>query len=210
LWAGLYQMSNRFDFTLIDASFGGGMLVCVKAVVLLLVVMVGCGRGGNNATAEAKISNPSDPNTVVIEKVIRGELKKPTGELTKADFDKINWLVLEHCQLTNVDDLKNLKQLTKLSLGYNKLTDVKGLETLTQLTSLYLDENSLNDVKGLEKLTQLTRLSLWHNELTDVKGLEKLTQLIELGLGGNQLTIAQIAELQKALPKCKIYHDAKK
>jgi len=38
-----------------------------------------------------------------------------------------------------------------------------------------------------------------------VKGLEKLTQLTELNLKDNSgLTKAQIAELQKALPKCKI------
>jgi len=38
-----------------------------------------------------------------------------------------------------------------------------------------------------------------------VKGLEKLTQLENLLLKGNPaLTKAQIAELQKALPKCEI------
>jgi hypothetical protein len=37
------------------------------------------------------------------------------------------------------------------------------------------------------------------------KGLEKLTELQELHLQNNpDLTKAQIAELQKALPKCKI------
>jgi len=43
------------------------------------------------------------------------------------------------------------------------------------------------------------------------KGLEKLTQSEELALADNpDLTKAQIAELQKALPKCKILHNAKK
>jgi hypothetical protein len=38
-----------------------------------------------------------------------------------------------------------------------------------------------------------------------MKGLEKLTQLKYLELDNNpDLTKAQIAELQKALPKCKI------
>jgi len=59
----------------------------------------------------------------------------------------------------------------------------------------------------LENLTKLTSLWLDHNQLTnvDVKGLEKLTQLEELELNNNpDLTKAQIDELQKALPKCKI------
>ena len=76
---------------------------------------------------------------------------------------------------------------------------------------LVLDNNQLTDMKGLEKLTQFKNLSLNDNQLTDVEGLEKLTQLTYLELDNNpDLTKAQIAELQKALPKCKISHNAKK
>ena len=84
------------------------------------------------------IANP------VIEKAIREELEKPTGELTKADLEKV----------------------TGLDLGRNQLTDVKGLKKLMKLETLYLKDNP-------------------------------------------DLTKAQIAELQKALPKCKIEHNAK-
>ena len=49
------------------------------------------------------------------------------------------------------------------------------------------------------------------NQLSDVKGLEKLMQLTEMELDDNpDLTIAQIAELQKALPKCLISSNPKK
>jgi hypothetical protein len=49
------------------------------------------------------------------------------------------------------------------------------------------------------------------NRLTDVRGLEKLTQLETLFLLGNQsLTKAQIDQLKKALPKCKIYSNPTK
>ena len=100
----------------------------------------------------------------VIEKAIRKAANKPTGELTKADYEKV--------------------------------------------TELYLDGNQLTNVKGLEKLTKLEELDLGGNQLTNVKGLEKLTELKELNLERNpDLTKAQIAELQKALPKCTIYRD---
>ena len=103
----------------------------------------------------------------VIEAAIRKSLKKPTGELTKADLEKVR--------------------------------------------ELYLVDDQLTDVKGLEKLTQLTHLNLAANKLTDVKGLEKLDQLKVLFLDGNPaLTKAQIDELKKALPDCKIEHNAKK
>ena len=69
----------------------------------------------------------------VIEAAIRKAAKKPEGELTKADFEKVKAVVLNDRQLT----------------------DVKGLEKLTNLKVLYLSRNKLTDVKGLEKLAQL-------------------------------------------------------
>jgi Leucine-rich repeat (LRR) protein len=150
----------------------------------------------------------------VIENVIRGPLglrKHPLAELTKADYEKLTTLRLGKNQLTDVKSLEKLTQLRILLLDRNQLTDVNGLEKLTKLTGLNLANNQLTDVKGLEKLTQLKALSLVNNQLTDVKGLEKLTRLTDLRLGNNpDLTKAQIAELQKALPKCKIISNPKK
>ncbi len=62
------------------------------------------------------------------------------------------------------------------------------------------------------KLTQLMLLNLAGNKLMDVpKGLEKLTKLEYLNLIENpDLTKAQIDELKKALPKCRIESNPKK
>jgi len=80
------------------------------------------------------------------------------------------------------------------------------------LETLSLNDNKLTEVpKGLEKLTQLKDLYLTDNKLTDVTGLEKLTQLTSLNLQRNpDLTKAQIDELQKSLPKCRIFSNPKK
>ena len=147
---------------------------------------------------------PVKPNPI-IEAAIRKKLKKPEGELTKADYEKVTTLKLTDKQLTYVKGLEKFTQLDHLFLGKNQLTDVKGLEKLTQLKTLNLVGNQLTDVKGLEKLTKLKILHLNRNQLTDVKGLEKLTQLKELSLRDNPaLTKAKIDELQKALPNCEI------
>ena len=127
----------------------------------------------------------------VIEAAIRKSLKKPTGELTKADLEKVTFL--------------------DFSFNQHQLTDVQGLEKLTKLKRLVLEVNQLTNVKGLENLTQLKELYLRDNKLTDVTGLENLTQLTLLSLHSNpDLTKAQVAELQKALPKCKILSNPKK
>ena len=159
--------------------------------------------------AVAWVSDPNDPNNVTIEAAIRKSLKdigaSPTGELTQADLEKVTELELDRKQLTSVKGLEKLTQLESLHLPHNKLTDMKGLENLTQLKELPLDDNQLTDVKGLEKLTQLEGLWLPRNQLTDLKGLKKLTRLTELDLIDNpDLTKAQIIELQRALPNCKI------
>ena len=85
------------------------------AVLLALVLGLGCGKKPESpmVVPNKLIANPT------VEKAIRKSLKKPTGELTKADLEKV----------------------TALNFRFNQLTDVKGLENLTQLKELFLDDN---------------------------------------------------------------------
>ena len=156
------------------------MKIILTVLICLCVPLMGADKKPLTKEESAK----------VIEAAIRKAAKKPTGELTKVDYEKV----------------------TTLYLGGNQLTDVKGLEKLIKLKDLHLDDNNLTNMpKGLENLTQLQELNLLDNKLTDVKGLEKLTQLMRLYLLNNpDLTKAQIAELKKALPKCGIYSNPTK
>ena len=121
------------------------------ALLAVLLCIGGCGESeAEKATIvkdaaeakeaiEAKAAALAKESAKAIEAAIRKAAKKPTGELTKADLEKI----------------------TSLDLGDNQLTDVKGLEKLTQLTELYLYWNQLAEVpKELEKLDQLRTLYL--------------------------------------------------
>ena len=188
----------------------------IITIGVLCVVALGLGywsgpfKKDSGQRAEVVAPLPVRPNPI-IEKAIREELEKPTDELTKADLEKVTMLQLDDKQLTSVKGLENLTQLRTLFLYKNQLTSVKVLEKLTRLEALTLHENRLTSVKGLEKLTKLKKLHLSYNQLTDVKGLERLTQLTRLSLTNNpDLTKAQIDELQKALPNCKIISNPKK
>jgi len=112
----------------------------MKQLLLICAVVM-----GQSVLAADKKPLTKEESAKVIEAAIRKAAKKPTGELTKADYEKV--------------------------------------------TDLSFQNNQLTDVKGLEKLTQLEKLILYVNP---------------------DLTKAQIEQLQKALPKCKITHDAKK
>ena len=97
----------------------------------------------------------------IVEKAIRKSLKKPTGELTEADLEKVTGLDLYNNQLTDVKDLEKLPQLKALDLSSNKLTSVNGLEKLTQLTMLNLEDNpdlAKAQIAGLKKALPKCRI----------------------------------------------------
>ncbi len=170
------------------------------AVLLALVLGVGCGGGKKEATLKTEpkgVKKKTEPTKAVpvkiadpiVEKAVRSQLKKPEGELTKVDLEKVTLLSLHDNQLTEVPNgLEKLTKLKSLDLRFNKLTDIKGLEKLGQLKRLYLGDNRLTNIKGLEKLAKLEDLHLYNYQLTDVTSLEKLTQLRALDLDHNQLT----------------------
>jgi hypothetical protein len=58
-----------------------------------------------------------------IEAAIRSKLKKPKGELTKADYGKVTRLRLNDNRLTAVKGLEKLTQLKELSTLYDAWSD---------------------------------------------------------------------------------------
>ena len=164
---GPYRL-NEIQARLEDAHFDGTELACYEGLDEWVAVkdVVGDGREGEGNIVATTDDDKSSADA--FEYAIRETLKKPEGELTKADLEK----------------------LTYLTLHRNRLTELpKSLEELTQLTHLWLNSNQLTNVNGLEKLTRLKVLCLDYNPA---------------------LTKAQIAELQKALPKCEIRHNVTK
>ena len=53
---------------------------------------------------------------------------------------------------------------------------------------------------------------MYYTQITDagLKDIAKMQQLTEINLSDTKITKAGAAELQKALPKCNIYSNAKK
>ena len=152
-------------------------------VLLLVVMMVGCAA----PLIDYGKNNPKA--AAAIESEIRSQLKKSTGKLTKAD----------------------LKKVFGLDLRDQQISDVSALAALKQLKTLHIYENQIKDVSALAGLKQLERLNLRNNLISDVSALAGLKRLESLNLQSNpDLTKAQIAELQKVLPKCDIYSNPTK
>ena len=114
--------------------------------------------------------------------------KKETAKIIEAAIRKE--LNKPKGELTKAD----LEKVTRLDLSFTKITDA-----------------SLNE---LAKLNNLAELGLAGTQITDTgfkkKKLTKLKKLSWLGLKDTKVTKADVAELKKALPKCKIIHNAPK
>jgi hypothetical protein len=123
-------------------------------------------------------------------------------------------LHLERAKITDISPLNGIVKLEYLILSYNKVP----LDQLTQflknmhrLQVLGLAGYEISDLSFLTQLNQvIIAVDLSANKITDLTPLAGLTHLQEINLNDNpKLTKAEIDKLQKALPKCKIHHNAK-
>ena len=128
--------------------------------------------------------------------------------LTSLSFLDLDSTLLTDAGLKHLNGLANLRTL---NLARTQLTDegMVHLKGLANLHTLKLSDIKLTDagLVHLNGLTNLQALSFRHTQLTDaglvhLKGLAKLQTL---DLVGTKITDAGVADLQKALPDCKIY-----
>lgn len=119
---------------------------------------------------------------------------------------------------TQVDDaglahLKNCKSLMLLRLSWTQVSDagLAHIKDCKNLTHLYLDKTQVSDVglahfKDFKNLKELT-LSETQVSDTGLRHLAGLKNLDSLDVLRTKATTAGVAELQKALPECKIDWD---
>ena len=120
----------------------------MKQILVMMMALAGCGKkhDGNTGVVNPNESSPkvvpaniADP---ILEKAIRKRLKKPKGELTKADMEKVIYLNLSDNKLTGVKGLENLTQLTQLNLQDNPdLTKAQIDELQKALPNCYILSN---------------------------------------------------------------------
>ena len=102
------------------------------------------------------------------------------------DLSELN---LDNNQISEIKGLENLINLEILSLENNKITEIKGIEKLSKLESLNLNSNRIKEIKDLNSLKNLKELLLWDNQITEIKNLQNLDNLKILGLSGNPVDV---------------------
>ena len=167
-----------------------------------------------------EIPAPQDPESCAYLKqatqLARLRIGGPT--LTDASLEhlkalpKLVALFLRNSPVTDAGllHIQQMPNLAELELAYTKITSA-GLPSLTQLkklTNLDLSYSPVSDA-GLESLAQLPKLSfldLSGTQITDagLPHLKNLRTLTNLQVHDTKMTLGGVAELQAALPKCKI------
>ena len=108
-------------------------------------------------------------------------------------------LYISGFESVDLTELRNAVQLKSLGVNYSdNITNLNGLAGLTNLTQLYLTGGQISDLRPLSALTNLTELDLHANQISDLQPLSDLTNLTELDLGNNQITsLAGLENLTK-------------
>lgn len=163
--------------------------------------------------APIQLTPPGDDKLIKddrLETLIREELEKPSGPLTKNDLlslrrifslrgeaiesleglqyaENLEMLQLADNRIRNLAPLMHLNKLTEIALSDNEIADLTPLQDMTQLTDLDLSDNFVTDLSPLSGLTGLTSLSLWDNYIQDVTPLAGMKDMQLLSLAHNPI-----------------------
>jgi Leucine-rich repeat (LRR) protein len=104
---------------------------------------------------------------------------KITTEVIK-DLDNLTSLSLRDNFLFFDEDIETFTNLTSLDLSYNTKITGNGIRDLTKLTTLSLESNSRITDNDIDSLTNLTNLNLSQNRFISDNGIKNLTKLTSL------------------------------
>jgi Leucine-rich repeat (LRR) protein len=122
-----------------------------------------------------------------LEKVIRDQLNRPSGDIHRLDLQAIVDLWAEAKGIVNLSGLGQCTNLAALTLIDNQISDVSELSSLNKLKVLNLAINQVTDLDPLSGLTGLEQLHLSQNQIQDITPLAGLSNLRQLRLGWNQI-----------------------
>ena len=134
----------------------------MKQILLMIAVvaLVGCGTTKVDPDAPANISDP------IVERGVRRELNKPTGELTNEDLAKLTRILNIH-RITDASlkDVAKLQNLTHLSLASTQITDagLKDVAMLQKPERLNLVGTKITDAGAAELKKALPKLKTFNH-----------------------------------------------
>lgn len=128
----------------------------------------------------------------VLEKLIRIELNKPSGDITVLDMKKIEivdcWDLGVQSEIVSLAGLEYAYNLKELSVPYNNIISLQPLKNLRNLTYLVISNNNIKDLSPLSQLINLKELYVNNNYIRDISPLQNLKNLNFLYVSKNQIS----------------------
>jgi Leucine-rich repeat (LRR) protein len=153
-----------------------------------------------------------------LEKAIRKQLNKPSGDITVLDMESLRALDARNFNITDltgiekatylislelsknrisaIDPLKGLTYLDHVNLAFNQVESISALSPLKYLKSLYLTGNQIQDLSPIQNLTYLQYLEVSRNNISDTTALTNLTNLKSLSVAHNQIKNITITNMR--------------
>jgi hypothetical protein len=180
----------------------------LRFVCLLLLPLAGCGLGPPAERADGRFPPPEPSPNVPAG---RGSTAKPDDRPDDAEGQAVKAVQELHAAL-DYDDAAPGRPVVGMCLSFSRrmtaedfqpIAGLKRLRTLNLSGNSWLTDEGLNAVADLKDLQEL---DLTGTKVTDagLKVLAGIKSLRQVGLSDTAVTDAGVADLQKALPDCKI------
>lgn len=153
----------------------------IIALIVGLLASLAPAAGANTTTK--LIADPG------LEKAIRKQLKKATGNLTATDLTRLTKLDATGMGVKSLRGLGGAVNLTELELYDNNVSDLMPIAGLKKLKKLYVEYNELSSIcPAVGNLTALEVLDVANNGIEDVSCLNNLKNVSTLRLSDNLIS----------------------
>ncbi|PTX63479.1 internalin A [Kordia periserrulae] len=112
-------------------------------------------------------------------------------------------LGISNNDISKIENLEKLTNLSEFDISNNNISKIESLENLTNLLKLYISSNHISKIENLEKLTNLSELYISYNKISKLEYLETLTNLLEFDISNNN--ISKIESLENLTNLLKLY-----
>ncbi|MFB0552194.1 MAG: P-loop NTPase fold protein [Phycisphaerae bacterium] len=152
----------------------------------------------------AAVVGTSKDEDIIREGIARQLGKKP-DKLRKGDYNKIKELDLSGSEISDLEPIKGLSSLEQLTLRSTQVRNLEPIKRLSSLQWLDLAGTKVSDLEPIKGLRSLQVLFLNNTQVSNLEPIKGISSLEWLYLEGTQVSDQQVEELQKALPKARIF-----
>ena len=114
------------------------------------------------------------------EYAMRQKIRRKRGRILQEDYDRVGKIYAgkqRSVNLSNLDFLENLTELTHLSLNQNTISDIEPVIYLQKLEFLNLHGGRIQDYSPVSKLIDLEKLTVGTNKISNFFGMKNLAVL---------------------------------